>query len=314
MAESPRLPPSLISYGYLVLSMSLVGTYIALTKPLAVIFPLFLLAWMRFGIGGVAMLRWLRRPSSEPALSPATHGLIFLESFLGNFLFTVCMIGGVRLTGAVSAGVILSFIPAAVAVMSRVFLKEEISAKVWGAVACGVLGISLLSVANAGQDGAVSGMDNGVGAGGARVGYLLLMGAVLCEASYAVIGKKLTAVMSPRRISAVVNLWSLVLTTPIGIYAALHFDFSAVAPGIWVLVLFYGLAASVWTVWLWMTGLQGVPASRAGVFMAMMPVSAALVGVLVLGETLGKTGVMAFGLALAGLLLATLPTRRKLPG
>ncbi|MFT0548038.1 DMT family transporter [Allopusillimonas ginsengisoli] len=311
MSKSSRSRPVLVSYGYLALSMSLVGTYIALTKPLAVIFPLFLLAWIRFGIGGIAMLRWLRRPSTEPLLSRSTRGLIFLESFLGNFLFTICMIGGVRMTSAVSAGVILSFIPAAVAIMSRVFLKEEVSARVWGAVACGVLGIGLLSVGPSEQAG-VSPELAGEG-GGIEVwaGYLLLMGAVFCEASYAVIGKKLTAVMSPRRISAVVNLWGFVLTTPLGFYAALHFDFSVVTSGTWVLVLFYGLAASVWTVWLWMTGLQGVPASRAGVFMVMMPISAALVGVLVLGETLGKTEFMAFGLALAGLLMATLPMRRK---
>lgn len=311
MSKSSRSRPVLVSYGYLALSMSLVGTYIALTKPLAVIFPLFLLAWIRFGIGGIAMLRWLRRPSTEPLLSRSTRGLIFLESFLGNFLFTICMIGGVRMTSAVSAGVILSFIPAAVAIMSRVFLKEEVSARVWGAVACGVLGIGLLSVGPSEQAG-VSPELAGEG-GGIEVwaGYLLLMGAVFCEASYAVIGKKLTAVMSPRRISAVVNLWGFVLTTPLGFYAALHFDFSVVTSGTWVLVLFYGLAASVWTVWLWMTGLQGVPASRAGVFMVMMPISAALVGVLVLGETLGKTEFMAFGLALAGLLMATLPMSRK---
>lgn len=310
MNNTSRSRPVLVSYGYLALSMSLVGTYIALTKPLAVIFPLFLLAWMRFGIGGIAMLRWLRRPSSEPVLSRTTQALIFLESFLGNFLFTICMIGGVRLTNAVSAGVILSFIPAAVAIMSRLFLKEEVSARVWGAVACGVLGIGLLSVGPLGQAGTGPQLADGAGSG-VWAGYLLLLGAVFCEASYAVIGKKLTAVMSPRRISAVVNLWSLVLTTPFGIYAALHFDFSVVTSGTWVLVVFYGLAASVWTVWLWMTGLQGVPASRAGVFMVMMPISAAVVGVLVLGETLGKTEFMAFGLALAGLLMASLPMHRK---
>jgi hypothetical protein len=36
-----------------------------------------------------------------------------------------------------------------------------------------------------------------------------------------------------------------------------------------------------------MTGLKTVPASQGGVFTVMLPVSAALVGVLVLGETLG---------------------------
>src|SRR3546814_8910681 len=71
----------------------------------------------------------------------------------------------------------------------------------------------------------------------------------------------------------------------------------------WALLLFYALAASVWTVWLWMTGLKSIPASRAGVFTVMLPISAALVGVLFLGETLTGMQVLAFAIALTGLLL-----------
>ena len=79
--------------------------------------------------------------------------------------------------------------------------------------------------------------------------------------------------------------------------------------GIWWLLVFYSLAASVWTVWLWMTGLKTVPAGQAGVFTVMLPVSAALVGVFALGEQLTGLQAAAFALALAGVLLATLPVR-----
>ena len=41
------------------------------------------------------------------------------------------------------------------------------------------------------------------------------------------------------------------------------------------------------TVWLWMQGLRHVPAPQAGVFTVMLPISAALVGVLFLGEAFG---------------------------
>jgi drug/metabolite transporter (DMT)-like permease len=141
----------------------------------------------------------------------------------------------------------------------------------------------------------------------AWLGNGLIFAAVLCEASYAVIGKKLTAVMGPRRISAVINLWGLVLMTPLGLWAALSFDFTGVSVGMWSLLVFYSLAASVWTVWLWMTGLQSVPASHAGVFTVLLPVSAAAVGVAVLGEPFSALQLLAFGLSLAGLLLVTLP-------
>ena len=79
------------------------------------------------------------------------------------------------------------------------------------------------------------------------------------------------------------------------------------------MLLFYALAASVWTVWLWMTGLKSIPAARAGVFTVMLPVSAALVGVLALGESLGGLQLLAFAIALAGVLLATLPSGKTTP-
>jgi drug/metabolite transporter (DMT)-like permease len=64
----------------------------------------------------------------------------------------------------------------------------------------------------------------------------------------------------------------------------------------------------MWTVWLWMTGLRAVPAAQGGVFTVLLPVSAALVGVLVLGERLGPAQWAAYGVALTGVVLATLDT------
>lgn len=293
------------AYALLALSMSLVGSYVALTKPLVAVLPVFLLAWLRFGIAGVAMLGWLRKPAGELPMSPATRRLVFLESFLGNFLFSICMLFGVSMTSAVSAGVIMASIPAVVAVMSWLFLGERIGLRVWAAVACSALGIGLLALGH--TDTA------GTDPGAALWGNVLVFGSVLCEAAYAVIGKKLTGALSPKRISALINLWGLVLMTPLGLWYAWQFDFAVVTVSYWLLLVFYALAASVGTVWLWMTGLRGVPAARAGVFTVMLPVSAALVGVLVLGERLGALQLLAFGAALAGVLLATVPARSAGP-
>ena len=81
------------------------------------------------------------------------------------------------------------------------------------------------------------------------------------------------------------------------------------AVGSWTLLAFYSLAASVWTVWLWMTGLKTIAAGQAGVFTVFLPVSAAAVGVLFLGETMSGLQAMAFCVALIGVVLATLPAR-----
>jgi drug/metabolite transporter (DMT)-like permease len=301
----------LFAYACLALSMSLVGSYVALSKPLVAAIPVFLLAWLRFGIGGLAMMHWLRKPVHEAPMTPQTKRLVFLESFLGNFLFSILMLFGVSLTSAVSAGVVMASIPAVVALLSWAFLRERISPRVWTAVACAGLGIALLGLAH-GETGTSRSADGFASTNAAWLGNLLVFGAVLCEASYAVIGKKLTGVLGPKRITSLINVWGFVLVTPFGLYAALRFDFTSVPPGLWGLLVFYSLAASIWTVWLWMTGLKFVPAAQGGVFTVMLPVSAALVGVFALGERLGPLQLLAFALALAGVVLATAPVKPRM--
>ena len=301
----------IVAYACLSLSMSLVGSYVALSKPLVAALPVFLLAWLRFGIGGAAMLHWLKKPIEEAPMTSQTKRLLFLESFLGNFLFSICMLFGVSMTSAVTAGVVMATIPAAVALMSWMFLKERIGARTWAAVVCAVVGVTLVSLSKneLSAQGSI-GLEATLTPKNTVLGTFLLLGAVLCEAAYAVIGKKLVGALGPKRITALINLWGFALVTPFGLWAAWKFDFAAVAAPSWLLLVFYSLAASVWTVWLWMTGLKTIPAGQAGVFTVFLPVSAAAVGVVFLGESLGTLQALAFGVALLGVVLATLPAKR----
>ncbi|MEO5771752.1 MAG: DMT family transporter [Burkholderiaceae bacterium] len=299
--KSARAP--LAAYACLAGSMALVGSYVGLSKLLVAVIPVFLLAWMRFCIAAVAMAHWVRLQPGDQPLSRHDRTLLFWESFLGNFLFSIFMLFGVLHSTALAAGVIMATIPAAVALMSRFFLGERITNRVGAGIACAVGGIALVSVTrgDAPNDGSL-------------LGNALLFAAVLCEASYVIIGKKLTGNVSPRRISALVNLWGLALVTPFGLWQALSFDFSRLTPPLGLLLLFYALAASMWTVWLWMTGLKHVEASRAGVFTVLLPITAAAVGVLLLGEAVSEVQLAAFAFAMAGLLLATWPSRPGGPG
>ncbi|HET9978554.1 MAG TPA: DMT family transporter, partial [Burkholderiaceae bacterium] len=240
----PR-PAPIGAYVLLAASMALVGSYVGLSKLLVAAFPVFLLAWLRFGIAALAMAHWVRSEPGSTPLSRHDRGLVFLESFLGNFLFSICMLFGVAATSALAAGVVMAAIPAAVALLSRIFLGEAIRPRVAAAIACAAIGIALLAMAR---------HDGGGGAAHPWWGYALLLGAVFCEASYVVIGKRLTGQLSARRISALINLWGLALVTPFGLWQARTFDFGAVAAPTWALLVFYALAASVWSVWLWMKG------------------------------------------------------------
>ena len=279
-AAAPLDPPHLLAYASLAASMALVGSYVGLSKLLVLVFPVFLLAWLRFGIAAVAMAGWVRRRPGEAALTPHDRVLLFWESFLGNFLFSICMLYGVAMTSALAAGVTMAAHPG-----RRRAAVVDVPARAHRA-ARGRRHRLRGRRHRAGRDEQAGSRRRRPPRPAATPGSAICCWSArcVCEASYVVIGKRLTGNLSAKRISALVNLWGLALVTPLGLWQALSFDFGAVGAGTWALLLFYSLAASMVTVWLWMTGLKHVPASSAGVFTVMLPVSAAAVGVIFLGE------------------------------
>jgi drug/metabolite transporter (DMT)-like permease len=192
--------------------------------------------------------------------------------------------------------------------MGHYVLGDRLGPRVLAAVACAGAGIALLAFSKAATTGGVA-IDHNAAENREWLGDLLVFGAVLCEATFIVIGKKLSAGIGPKRIAAIINGWGFVLMTPAGLYWAFQFDFSTLDLRLWGLLVFYALAASVWMVWLWMTGMKTIPASEAGIFSAMLPITAAAIGILVFGEQWTGLQAVAFLLALTGLVLATLPTQ-----
>ena len=291
-----------LAYLALAASMAIVGGYVGFSKALVIVFPVFLLAGLRFAIAAIAMAPWLRRPPDEALLDSRGRRLLFLESFFGNFLFSIFMLYGMRQSSALAAGVIMAALPAVVALLSWLLLGERIGARIGAAIACAITGIALVALA---RDAA------GELASGSLAGSALLLAAVTCEARYVVIGKKLTASLGPKRISALINLWGLVLVAPLALWQLVDFSPRYIGWSYWVLLFVYAIAASVVTVWLWMTGMRHVPAASAGIFTVFLPVSAAAVGVAFYGERFTAMQVAAFALALGGVMLATWPVRRR---
>ena len=281
--------------------MSLVGAYVALVKLLTAQFPIFALAFLRFAIAAVALLPWTWRSASEPPVTRSESRQLFLQSFFGNFLFSICMLGGVALTSATASGLVMSALPVVVALLSAALLAERLTGRLLLATLCAGAGIALVQLAKPSQSAT----------GSSWLGDALVFGAVCCEALYVVIGKRLSATRTPMRVAAWINLWGLALSAPLGLWQIARIDFSAIAAGTWILLVFYALAASVVAVALWMSGLRRISAGLAGVFTVALPLSSTAVAVGVLGEVLTWLDAVALSFALAAILLATWPGGRS---
>jgi drug/metabolite transporter (DMT)-like permease len=283
--------------------MALVGSYVALVKPLTAIFPVFALAFLRFAIAAVVLLPWSRRERGEPPVNRSESRQLFLQSFFGNFLFSICMLLGVARTSATASGLVLGALPVVVALFSAALLGERLNGRLVLAVLCAGAGIVLVQLAKA---------DSAQGSSG-WLGNAFVFGAVCCEALFVVFGKRLSASRTPMRISAWFNLWGLALTALPGLWQLARIDASAIAPRFWAYLAFYSLAASVVAVPLWMSGLRRISAGFAGVFTVGLPLSTTVVAVAVLGERLTWLHAVALPCALLAILLAAWPSAESAP-
>lgn len=288
------------SYVYLALAMMLVGANIGFGKAVIAVVPVLVFALLRFVIAVIVMAPQFFK--AAPRLARHEWLTLFGQAFFGTFLFTLCMLYGVQHTTATAAGVITSTLPAAVAILSRLILKEKLQARTLASIVLAIAGIAVLNLSKS---------DSGDSGGTPLVGNLFIIAAVLCEATYVVLSKRLTQTLSPLRITAYSHLFGLLLMLPIGLTAALSFDFSVVTASMWLLIIWYAVAASVIVFWLWLTGTKHVQANVAGIFTALMPLAAAFIGVVFLHESLGWAHLAALVLVLTGIAVASWPRSVK---
>lgn len=286
--------------------MALVGSYVALLKPLAAQLPVFALAFMRFAIAAALLLPWTRRLSAGAGGGPASRAdslQLMLQSLFGNVLFSACMLWGISMTPATAAGVILGMLPVTVAVLSWVVLGEAFTGRLLLSLACAGAGIALL------ETGGGSAGASGTGA----LGAALVMGGVVCEAIYVVIGRKLVSRLAPLHICASINLWGLVFTAIPGgwqLSQLIRAGLPAPSLSMGLVLFYYAVAASILAPWLWMSGLRSVPAGQAGAFTVALPLTATVIAVSVLGEPANWRLGVALLLAVAAIGLASWPRPR----
>ena len=295
---------------YLVAAMLLVGSNVGVGKSIVAFVPVSLFALLRFVIA-MAVLWPLLRPAKIRRVKSGEWINLFLQAFFGTFMFTLLMLNGVQRTSAVAAGVITSTIPAVVALFSWLFLKERPNGRALASIALAIVGVVVINVANGtaetGSGQSVAHADTSM------LGNLMVIGAVCCESLYVILSRRLTQTLPAIDICAYTHFFGLLLMLPLGFSSLLHFDYGSVSLSVWSLVLWYGMSASIVSFWLWMKGIRHVDGSLAGVFSGLLPIAAALYGIVFLGERPTIAHGIALACVIAGIVLASMRTKNAPP-
>ncbi len=283
--------------------MTLTGANVAFGKAIAAEVPIYVFVLFRFVVASAALALMVRREPG-PRLAAMTGTQLrdlTLMALLGMVGFTVFMLEGLKRTAAVDAGIITATLPAVVAALGVALVGDRLTRRQLLAVALAVAGLVLVQTT-----GAAAGTSS-------FVGNLLIGAAVLCEASFVILGKRLAPPYRPLRLALGANLVGLVLAVPLALIDAPTFDIATVTPSMWLLGTWYALAASVVCLWLWYRALPYVQTWLAGLATAAIPIAALAVSAVYLGEPIGAWKMIGAGLVICGIVLGATSSRSPVP-
>ncbi|MFZ5898192.1 MAG: DMT family transporter [Bacillota bacterium] len=286
-----RLP----AYLCLAAAMAIAGSSVVVGRILTLQLPVFLTsaASLFMALLVLAPLTW----RTHRGLSEIPKGdlkVLFLQALTGIVLFRVFLLYGLRMTSATAGGIITSAMPAVVGLIAFLFLKEKPAWNKVGGIALSVAGVLAVNTVGLSADTARY---------GSLWGNLLVFWAVVGEALFTILQKKISKGSSALTRTALVSLFAFLSFLPFAVYEGLCFDFTSVRWSDGLCIAYYGVVVTAVAFILFYKGAAAVPASTAGVFAGFMPVSSVLLSNLILGERLMPCHLLGLGFVVAGIAL-----------
>ncbi|WP_321368919.1 DMT family transporter [uncultured Desulfuromusa sp.] len=250
---------------------------------------------LRLLIGGIALLYLaIKRKELGKFSDWKPVPVIIAAAFMASY--QLCFFAAVAKTGvAVGTIVGIGSAPIAGGLLGLFFRRERLGKRWLLATILAVSGCSLLSFS--GGDIAVD-----------PLGVLLALGAGLSYAAYTLMIKGLLEKHAPNAIMAVVVFLGALFLSP----ALFSIDFDwLLQPRAISVILHLGLATMALSYWLFARGLQSVQVASAVTLSLTEPMTAATLGILVLGEQLNTQAFSGICLIFAGLVVLVIKGRNK---
>lgn len=248
---------------------------------------------LRLLVGGVVLLGLTLYRREFGRLSDWKWRPVLLAAFF-TAAYQLCFFAAVAKTGvAIGTIVGIGSAPVIGGLLGRVFRGEALSRKWVVATTLAIVGCSLLSLS--GGEVAID-----------PFGILLAVGAGAAYAAYTLMIKGLLEGHSPNAVMALVVCAGAVLLSPMLINCDLEWLLQPRSIGV---VLHLGIATMALSYWLFARGLQTVQVANAVTLTLAEPMTAATLGIVVLGEQLNVQAFSGISLIFAGLVV--LVVKRK---
>jgi drug/metabolite transporter (DMT)-like permease len=286
--------------------MSCFGSATPVSRIVGRSFPVWLGSMLRMIIAAtlLAPLVYLfRRRTGQPSLWTTLRGLDTADrrrlaaiGLIGTFAFTAFMLLGMREAPGAVGAVVMASTPAVTAVASVVFLGDRLTRWTTLSIALAVSGVVIVNL---------FGVTGGSGGDLVVLGSLLVFAAVCCEATYTLVGMRLSADLDPMSLTLVAAIVAIVGFAPLALWDLVGFDWTAPSTTEWAGALWWGAGTMALGSVLWFMGNRKVSGTTASVFMGVMPVSALVLSYVLLDEPFEWIHLVGMATVLAGLAITT---------
>jgi len=256
----------------------------------------YVLGFIRWTAGAIILLPFAwKHIRNDIELINSNRKLLGLAGFLMPFMGAGVTYVALNYTDAVNAGVIQTSMPVMIVLLSWIFLRERTAGVQWLGLIVAIGGV-IYMVARGNPSTLLTFSFN--------TGDAILIFCNLGLAGYAVAVKLLPKNLHPLSLITVVCAVGAACHLPFFIYEL--FSGQAVIWGVKALVslVFVAIFPSVFAILLWNFAIDRIGPSRAGVYMYLVPVYAAVFAVPFLGESIGVYHVVGAALIIAGVTLS----------
>ncbi len=278
-------------------SSSFVALKIAFTgyDPMVVIFGRMVVASLCFLCAGKRLVRSVMYQKGD-------YKLILFMAFCEPCLYFVFEAKAIENTTASQAGIITAILPILVLISASIILKESINRKTWTGGIVAMIGVCWLTLESTPSSHAPNPI----------LGNFYEFLAMVCAAGYTISLKRLTSRYSPFFLTATQALIGTLFYLPLLLLPSTDLPTSyPIIPGL--AIIYLGAVITLCAYGLYNFGVQHIPASRAAMFVNLIPVFSVLLGWIILGEQLSQPQLMAAALILGAVYLSQMKDRPKKP-
>ncbi|MFA9559590.1 DMT family transporter [Evansella sp. AB-rgal1] len=260
-------------------------------------------AFLRFFFAAIILVPLMLIKQKNLKLPKGKEWLLLASlGFTGIALYNICFFIATKEAPIVKSSLFIASNPVLIIVLSAIFLKEKITRR-------NIVGLTLALA------GAVIIITEGqfrtiIEAGFQRIDIVLFI-AVICWALYSVLGKVALQRFSSIESTTYAIVFGTIMLFPFALFEAEWSQFTQASLLSWGSILHMSIIVSVVSFIMYYQGIRTIGAAKASIFINLMPLSAVIMAILLLGEPLLPVHIIGAVFVLTGVTVGTWSKQRK---